>query len=245
MSEWETLRRLLGLPADTPPPSPEDLTRLALENPKRARLVGMALRRETSREGPVAIILGALDRGNVDSSLGVELLGCIGHPSGYGTALRALIDKERPEAASIAGVAMARILGARAAPDLLVALARAEGRAGREGAALGLAELGERAHAEFVIEAARQGTIGTRLGARCVARLPFEASRWLTLLENEVASDRRLATEVVYLLVRRTDQARLDALGEAGRAAVRRCLDDAAVYMRPEKRDVLATWVED
>ena len=108
-----------------------------------------------------------------------------------------------------------------------------------------VAELGERAHAEFVIEAARGGAIGTRLAARCVARLPFEPSRWLALLTSKALSDQSLATEVVYLLLRRTDQARLDALGEAGREAVRHCLDDPEVYMRPEKREVLASWVED
>ena len=108
-----------------------------------------------------------------------------------------------------------------------------------------LAELDDGVHAELVIEAARAARIRARLAARCVARLPFDPMRWLELLISERVADRRLATELVYLLLRREDRAareRLDALGEPGRRAVQRCLDADDLYMLPDKRDVLSAW---
>lgn len=229
-----------------PVPGPSDLVRLALEEPRRARLIGVALRRLPPKEGPAALVLTALDRGDVDLGLAVELLGCIGHRSGYRVAHAALNDDEHPEVAAQAAIAMARILGHDADADLLLVLWRGEERESREGAAVGLVEHATPADASSIVEAARDGRIRVRIGARCVARLPFEAEDWIELLGSGEVRDRKLATEVVYLLLRRGDreaQARLIALGALGRKAVARCVEEDD--MLPEKRDLLAAWARD
>lgn len=79
---WETLRRLLGLPSGMAPLGASELVRLAIEEPRRARLIGMALAGHPPREPPVGAILGALERGALAPELAVELLGCVGHRSG-------------------------------------------------------------------------------------------------------------------------------------------------------------------
>src|SRR5688572_6629670 len=59
---WETLRRLLGLPTGMALPSAIELTRMAIEEPRRARLIGMALMVHTPTEVPAAMLVAALER---------------------------------------------------------------------------------------------------------------------------------------------------------------------------------------
>jgi hypothetical protein len=241
---WETLRRLLGLPNDMEPPGSVELVRMALEEPRRGRLIGMALAGHPPKEPPAGMLIAALDAGRIPAKLGAELLGAVGHRAGYRSVRAMLFDPERPEAAEAAGVAMARILGRQAVADLSLAL-HGPSREAREGAALGLCELGEAGAAAAVAEAGRDGRVRARVAARCVARLPFDPAEWLAQLEAEPLEARRLATEVVYVLVRQDDEdarERLEALGDAGRRAVRRALDDEALYMLPDKRDALEAW---
>jgi hypothetical protein len=245
MVPWETLRRLLGLPAEMEPPASVDLVRLAIEQPKHVRLIGMVLRGRTPKEAPAAMIAGARERGDLDAQRACELLGCVGHAAGYDTVRALLFTSDETEACAAAGVAAARILGARAEADLLLALHAAPERAGREGAALGLMEIDTEDAAASIVEAGRTGRIRARVAVRCAARLPFDADLWLELLESSEGKDRRYATELVYeLLVSNGEpaRARLAALGERGREAVRRALGDAELYMLPEKRDVLMRW---
>ncbi|HJL16265.1 MAG TPA: hypothetical protein RMH99_11450 [Sandaracinaceae bacterium LLY-WYZ-13_1] len=242
---WETLRRLLGLPSDMSPPGSVELVRMALDEPRRARLIGMALSGHTPKEPPAGMLMAALDSGALAPELAAELLGSVGHRAGYRAVRGMLFDAERSAAAAAAGVAMARILGQEASADLSLALRSAPTRQGREGAALGLTELGDVGATGLVTEAGRDGRIRVRTAARCLAGLPFDAEGWVARLDGEALEDRRLATEVVYVLVRKNDdesRARLEALGEPGRRAVRRALIDEALTMLPDKRDALLEW---
>ncbi len=247
MVPWETLRRLLGLPADTQPPGSDELVRMAIEQPRHARLIGMALRGRVPKEAPAAMLLTALDRGVLPAERVAELLGCVGHGAGYEAVRTMLFGTDDLDACSPAGVAAARILGRRAEADLSVALHTAPEREGREGAALGLCELGTPEGAATVAEAGREGRIRIRVAARCSARMPFDPAYWVEQLESDDLRARRYATEVVYELLSAaasTDaRERLAALGERGRDSVRRALGDAELYMLPEKRDLLARWV--
>src|SRR5688572_3529184 len=83
MVPWETLRRLLGLPADMEPPESAELIRLAIEQPRHARIIAMALRGRPPKEAPAAAILVALDRGTIALGSALELLGAVGHAAGY------------------------------------------------------------------------------------------------------------------------------------------------------------------
>lgn len=247
MLPWETLRRLLGLPSDMDPPGSAELVRLALEEPRRARLVAMALAGQTPKEPPAGMLIAALDAGSLAPELVAELLGAVGHRSGYRTVRAMLFDPELGPAASPAGVAMARIIGREAVGDLSLALRAAPTREGREGGAMGLAELGDPGGAAAIAEAGADGRIRARVVARCVARMPFDPDEWLLRLAAERPEERRLATEVIYVLVEKGDadaKARLAALGEEGRAGVRRALDDPELYMLPEKREALAAWLD-
>lgn len=244
---WETLRRLLGLPSGTAPPSGADLVRLAIEQPSRARLIGMALIGQPPKEGAAGLVLGALDRGQVSDAVGAELLGCVGHGSGYGAVAAMLFDPSASAGAvAAAGPAMARILGRRAEADLSLALRMGVTREAREGAALGLTEVGSAEAAASIAEAACEGRIRARLAASCAVRLPFDAAHWIELLEAEALAPRRVATEVVYALVMDDHGEARDALtelGDEGRRALRRALDDEALYMLPDKRRVLEGWL--
>ena len=240
---WETLRRLLGLPADMAPPGPAELVRMAIDEPRRARLIGLVLAGHPPREAPAGIVLGALDRGTVSRDLAVELLGAVGHGSGYATA-RALLFED-PEAAPGAGVAMAQMLGLRALADLHLALRGAEERECREGAALGLAEVGDASSAVNIAEAGCDGQIRARVAARCVVRLESAPELWLTYLQHASMAHRRFGTEVVYVFLLADDaesHAQLDALGEPGRAATREALADPELFMLEDKRDALLQW---
>ncbi len=247
MVPWETLRRLLGLPADMQPPGSDDLVRMAIDQPQHARLIGMALRGRVPKEVPAAMLLTALDAGALSAERVAELLGCVGHGVAYDAVRAMLFGADDPSACTAAGIASARILGRRAEADLSVALRAAPEREGREGAALGLCELGTAAAAVTVAEAGRDGRIRIRVAARCSARMPFDADYWLEVLETGDLRSRRYATEVVYELLSsagHTDaRERLSALGERGREGVRRALEDEELYMLPEKRSILARWV--
>ena len=140
---------------------------------------------------------------------------------------------------------MARELAAEAEADLVVALRGAPAREAREGAALGLAELGGQEAAASITHAGAGGIIRARVAARCAATLPFEPAVWLELLESPDVTPRRLATELVYVLVRRDDPSarrRLGVLGVRAKDAVRVALEDPALTMLPDKRDALAEW---
>jgi hypothetical protein len=242
---WETLRRLLGLPSDMEPPGSAELVRMAIEEPRRARLIGMALGGHTPKEPPAGMLAAALEAGAITPELAAELLGAVGHRSGYRTVRAMLFEPEQGGAAEAAGVAMARILGHDATADLSLALRGASEREAREGAALGLCELGDPGAAAVIAEAGRDGRVRARTAARCIARLPFDPEEWLAQLNAEALEARRLATEVVYVLVRKGDEEareRLDLLGEPGRHAVRRALDVEELYMLPDKREALEGW---
>lgn len=245
MVPWETLRRLLGLPLGMEPPDSAALVRLALEQPRHARLIGMALRGRTPKEAPAALLVAAHDRGTLGSEWVAELLGCVGHPVGYETARTMLFASDEEAPCAAAGVAAARMLGRRAEADLTLALHVAPVRVAREGAALGLCELGSAEAAASVTEAGLEGRIRIRVAARCVARMPFDAERWLELLEAPALRSRRLATEVVYELSGAPNEGGgtpLEELGERGKQAVRRALADGELYMLPDKREQLSRW---
>lgn len=228
------------------PPGPTDLVRLAIDEPRRARLIGMALSALQPTEAPAALLQSALDRGAIRPDIAIELLGCVRHGAGYTLARSCLYNAERREAAFAAGIAMARIGGADADADLTVALWAAPEREGREGAALGLCELGEAHHAEAIYRAAREGKIRVRVAAGCSLQLPFDPVLLLELLRSETGADRRLGTELVYeLLAQATDEAelRLRELGDEGRWAVQVCLEDPNLTMLPDKRGALEAWV--
>jgi hypothetical protein len=242
---WDTLRRLLGLPPDMEPPDSVELVGIATAQPRHARLVGMVLRGRTPKEAPAAMIAAAREQGMLSAEHAAELLGAVGHAAGYETVRAMLFSSEEPEACASAGVAVARILGRRAEADLLLALHGAPERAGREGAALGLSELDNEEAALSIVEAARGGRVRARVAVRCAMRSPFDAELWLEILESNAGRDRRLGTELVYTLASSASDAareRLEALGDRGRAAVRSALEDGALYMLPEKRDVLTRW---
>jgi hypothetical protein len=192
------------------------------------------------------MLIAGHERGALPPERIAELLGCVGHGSGYPTVHALLRGSEEPDVCAAAGVACARLLGSRAEADLLLALNVAELRATREGAALGLCELGTAEAAASVAEAGRVGRIRIRVAARCAARMPFDADLWLSILEAPDSRSRRLATEVVYeLLAHASDHASvgaLDDLGQRGKQAVRRALEDTELYMLPDKRELLARW---
>ena len=246
MLPWETLRRLLGLPADMQPPGAAELVRLAIDDPRRARLIGMALSGQTPKEAPAGMLVAAHEAGKLAPELVAELLGAVGHRSGYRTVRDMLFDEGVGTAGAPAGVAMARILGREAIGDLSLALRMAPTREGREGGALGLAELEDEEASASVAEAGADGRIRARVVARCVARMPFDPDEWLRRLASGRTEDRRLATEVIWVLVEKGDaesHARLAALGPEGREGVRQALEDPDVYMLPEKRDALLAWL--
>lgn len=237
---------MLGLPSDMEPPGSVELVRMAIDEPKRARLIAMVLAGHTPKEPPAGMLVAALDAGSIAPELGAELLGAVGHRSGYRTLRTMLFEPERASAAEAAAVAMARVLGPNATDDLLLALRAGPSREAREGAAWGLAELDDPHSAATIGEAGRDGRIRARVAARCIARLPFDPGEWLAQLQADDLAAKRLATEVVYVLVRQADeraQEQLDALGEAGRRAVRRVLEDEDLYLLPDKRDALESWV--
>lgn len=245
MVPWETLRRLLGLPPDMEPPSSIELVRMAVEQPKHVRLIAMVLRGRPPKEAPAAMIAAARERGHLSAARAAELLGCVGHASGYETVRALLFSSEETEACAAAGVAAARILGRRAEADLLLALHAAPERAGREGAAWGLLEIDSAEAAASIVEAGRKGSIRARIAVRCAARLPFDPEFWLEQLESPDRRERRYGTELVYELIGSSSEAargKLSALGDRGRDAVRRALDDPELYMLPEKRDALMRW---
>jgi hypothetical protein len=249
MVPWETLRRLLGLPADMEPPDSVALVRMALDQPRHTRVIAMALRGRTPKEAPAAIALAAYERGRIDAPRVAELLGAVGHAAGYAAVRSVLLTSADRDACEQAGRAMARILGQRADEDLVLALRLAPSREGREGAAAGLCELGSAEAAASVAEAGLDGRIRVRVAARTIVRLPFDAEHWLELLEASELRARRLATEVVYELVNSVafdgpGTAELSELGERGKAAVRRALSDRELYMLPDKREQLTQWAE-
>lgn len=245
MVPWETLRRLLGLPADMEPPDSAALVRFAIAEPRQARLIAMALRGRVPKEAPAAMLMAAHDRGALPARRVAELLGCVGHAAGYRTVLAMLYAAEA-DACAAAGVAAARMLGRRADADLTLALSAGPERGHREGAALGLCEIGTEEAAASVAEAGRDGRIRMRVAIRCAVRMPFDARFWLEQLESVRVRERRYGTHLVYelLTISTEDDPRLEALGERGKAAVRIALDDPALYMLPDKRDALARWTE-
>lgn len=247
MVPWETLRRLLGLPADMDPPGSTELVGMAIEQPRHSRLIAMALRGRVPKETPAAMLIAAYERGTLPAERVAELLGSIGHGAGYDTVRTMLFEDEDTDAAAAAGVACARILGRRAEADLSIAVRASISREGREGAALGLCELGSAEAAASIAEAGRDGRIRIRLAARCAARMPFDASFWIEQLESTDARCRRYGTELVYELLASSGaidaRERLEELGDRGKEAVRAALEDTSLYMLPEKRDVLARWI--
>lgn len=246
MVPWETLRRLLGLPADTSPPDSAELVRLAIAEPRHARLIAMALRGRVPKEAPAAMLMAAYEEGALSSTHVAELLGCVGHGVGYRTVLGMLHDPEESEACEAAGLAAARILGQRADTDLTITLSTGPERAHREGAAFGLCEIGTEEAAASVTEAGRDGRIRIRVAVRCAIRMPFDASFWLELLESIDARDRRYGTQLVYELLASPDAVdapeRLAELGNRAKEAVRVALRDPALYMLPDKRELLTRW---
>lgn len=241
---WDTLRRLLGLPSDMDPPSALSLVEMAVGEPRRSRLIALVLEGMPPREPPAGAVLGALDRGALASDMAAELLGAIGHGSAYRTLITMLYDDV--DAAAAAGVAMAKVLGPRARTDLLAALRGAPTREGREGAALGLTELGDAHAATALTESGCDGLIRARVAARCAVRLTSAPELWLAYLIDERVERRRLGTEVVYVLLLADvpeARAQLVALGDAGRDAVRTALEDPELFMLPDKREALAAWV--
>ncbi|GAB5544578.1 MAG: hypothetical protein RID81_06135 [Sandaracinaceae bacterium] len=245
MLPWETLRRLLGLPSDMPPLGASELVRLALDDPRRARIVAMGLRGLRPDEAAAGMVLAALDRGSFAPELAAELLGAIAHRAGYPVLQAMLLDEEAESAWVAAGVAMARVLGLDSGPDLAVALREAPERGAREGAAFGLAELGDEAALAGIVDAGLRGAIRARVAARCGADLPLVPDLWLELLAAEDHAARRLGTELVYVLLNRNDpgaRQRLDMLGPRAKMAVREALDDPSLYMLPEKRATLEAW---
>ena len=247
MVPWETLRRLLGLPRDMAPPDTAELARLAIAEPRHARLVAMALRGRVPKEAPAAMLIAAHERGALPSHRVAELLGCVGHASGYRAVLAMLYSADETDACAAAGVAAARILGRRADADLIVALSAGPDRVHREGAALGLSEIGTEEAAASVVEAGRDGRVRMRLAIRCAVRMPFDADFWLDQLESPRLRDRRYGTHLVYELLASPASSgareHLDALGDRAKSAVRGALSDPELYMLPEKRELLARWI--
>lgn len=248
MVPWETLRRLLGLPADMDPPGSVELVRMAIEQPQHARLIGMALRGRAPKETPAALLMAAHERGALSALSVAELLGCVGHGAAYDTVRAMLFAELDNKAHAAAGIACARILGRRAEADLSIAVRASRSREGREGAALGLCELGSAEAAGTIMEAGRDGRIRIRVAARCAARMPFDAAFWIEQLESSDARCRRYGTELVYELLASSAavdaRERLEELGDRGKDAVRAALEDPNLYMLPEKREVLARWLD-
>ncbi|HEY8428686.1 MAG TPA: hypothetical protein VIL20_09945 [Sandaracinaceae bacterium] len=247
MVPWDALRRLLGLPADMSPPDSVDLVRMAIDRPRHARLIGMALRGCVPKEAPAAMLVAAGERGALPPYAVAELLGCVGHAAGYAAARALLFGENDAKTYAAAGIACARILGARAEADLSIALRASPTREAREGAAIGLCEIGSAEAAATIAEAGRDGRVRMRLAARCAVRMPFDASYWLEQLESSDLRSRRYGTELVYELLAgggATDARRhLYELGDRAKEAVRAALEDPRLYMLPEKREVLARWV--
>jgi hypothetical protein len=247
MVPWETLRRLLGLPVGLDPPDSAELVRMAIAEPRHARLIAMALRGRVPKEAPAAMLVAAFEKGTLGAERVAELLGCVGHAAGYATVVTMLYSRDEVDACAAAGIAAARILGRRAEADLSIALSAAPERAGREGAALGLFEIGSEEAAASIAAAGLDGRVRTRVAARCAARLPFDASFWIEQLESPDVHARRYGTELVYELLAGVPvgeaRERLQALGERAKVAVSAALRDPEIYMLPDKRDVLARWI--
>jgi HEAT repeat protein len=177
------------------------LAREALSDHARWKHALLALERLEPDAASARLVIDALERGLCEPWLAAALLGAIGHPDGYATALALLRSSPDVRAKPWAGPALTKIRGDAALADLEAVLEDASLHRGtREGAAYGLIEIADR-RALDVLEAAldaeriRRSTAGFVLGER-----PLEAALLLEWLRGPRA--RRRATAIWALFYR-------------------------------------------
>jgi len=147
----------------------------------------------------VRIVIDALERRVCESWLAACLLGAIGHPDGYATALALLRSRSDVNAKAYAGPALTRMRGDAALPDLAAVLEDASfDRKTHEGAAYGLGAISD-PHALDVLVAAldaehiRMGTAGFVLNER-----PFAPALLLEWLRGDQPRRRTTAAWALF-----------------------------------------------
>lgn len=233
-----------------------ELVDLVIAHHPYMKRVGPELARRGPSEESAQHLLQHLRAGRVPPFLAAFLFGQIAHPIAYSAVLEILLAAHGMLAESYAGVALARILGQSAVPDLVRTMHSAEHQRSRDGAAWGLASLplaSETAVAAY--DAGLRRRIHDRTAAAVLSSkngMSQEAkSTVLRLFTTKLAHEdeqRRILilTETCWnvLLNNSSSDAMVSLLHELTPELVD-ILKNPTMRMSPRKRTALQTWVDE
>lgn len=159
------------------------LVALAIAEHLRFKDVFAELERRPVDDDAADALVAAYRDGSAPPWLTAALLGETRSARGYEVLSTILYDAPRLLAESYAGVAMAKVRGVDAAPDLRRAMHEAPELRSREGAAYGLSHLARAEDATAILAAARDGRIRVRMVGGAIADcegITPDLLRWLS-----------------------------------------------------------------
>jgi hypothetical protein len=185
-------------------------------------------------------LLTAHRNGSCEPWMTAYLLGCIGDPIGYETAFQILLSKAR-SSASYAAVAMTKMRGDAAYPDLHNVLMSDHLRKIRQGAVYGLEKLNLPQLLDDLLAAHRAGKIWRASASWHIAHCN-PSNEWLTeLLRSSELNDRALGCATVEIMVRANTP--IPAPNQVVKTLIHSCLVDGDLAMMPSRRQILFDWV--
>ncbi len=176
----------------------------------------------------------------IEGWIAVYLLGCVGHTSGYDTAVSILFSNQGK---SYAGEALVKIDKRRAFTDLRQAILNAQHQSVRRDAAYGLALYqSEEAINVFLIAHVGRRVLPLNQLAYNLAECNPNDTILLGLLRSLDSSKQKLAFAVIEWLVAENMQLRRP--GREVADLVRSLLQDSGRTMNPRRREKLTAWSE-
>lgn len=169
-----------------------------------------------------ARVVRAYESGRCEPWCAASLLGAIGHPDGYATALSILWSAPGALAESYAGPALARMRGDEALSDLAAVLDDDSlPQRAHEGAALGLSTLSDSRADDVLLAAVDRGRVRTSVAGAVACERGIPSARLISWLRGTDSRRRNLAAWTVFHLaaqgpvVRELELAMQSALVEA------------------------------
>jgi hypothetical protein len=156
---------------------------------------------EREPDDAAGVVLVQAYRGGVAPAwMTAYLLGCLRAECGYGTVREILLAAPGLLAESYAGVAMARIRGARARGELVTLMCSAEHLRSREGAAYGVGERRDPALVPVVYDAFHSGRVRKRTAAAIIRNLGVSTATVTAWLRSTDERDRSLGVETAFFM---------------------------------------------
>ncbi|WP_404309302.1 hypothetical protein [Neorhodopirellula lusitana] len=214
----------------------------AIHDRRSWKKIGAELDALTPDPGGAQLLMDAYRNGSCQPWMAAFLLGCVGDPIGYETALEILLSDAGSSSASYASVAMAKMRGDAAYPDLRNVLMGDGSRKVRQGAVYGMEKLQQPQLLDDLYVAHRNQKLSRQSASWHIAYCN-PSDQWLTeRLTSDELDEQKLGCAVVDAMVRSNTP--MDDPGYAISILVQSCLSDTELTMMASRRKSLLEWTE-